>query len=57
MQCNHSRMDLDYIHRSEAIRGKSSVTWSDYDQFWGWFGDAIHRVRHDKKIGTLWQSG
>lgn len=29
----------------------------DFEAFWNWFGDAMHKIRHQKPFSSMWLQG
>lgn len=51
-----SRDDLEYIFTAK-FDSKMYINQKEYDEFWEWFGKALHRIRHQKHFGSLWLRG
>ena len=51
-----SRYDLEYI-LNYRFNGSATIGLKDFDSFWDWFGKVLHRVRHQKLFGQLWNIG
>lgn len=51
-----SKSDLDYIHHTRFKRAPI-ISEKEFDEFWGWFGKVLHRIRHDKQFKELWLNG
>eukprot|EP01102_Stenamoeba_stenopodia_P016602 TRINITY_DN5820_c0_g1_i1.p1 TRINITY_DN5820_c0_g1~~TRINITY_DN5820_c0_g1_i1.p1 ORF type:complete len:555 (-),score=113.32 TRINITY_DN5820_c0_g1_i1:163-1827(-) len=51
-----SRDDLEYIFTAK-FNSKMYINQKEYDEFWEWFGKALHRIRHQKHFGSLWLRG
>jgi len=45
---------LSMFNRSGAA---SNVSLNDFERFWKWFGDAMHRIRHNRIFNNMWMQG
>lgn len=51
-----SRHELLYIHQ-KSFNGQGTVTQAAFDQFWGWFGKGLQKLRYQRHVCSMWQSG
>ncbi|KAL6066876.1 Signal transducer and activator of transcription, variant 2 [Balamuthia mandrillaris] len=51
-----SQFDFDYLNR-KFFGGQSMVTQKAYDNFWNWFGKVLQKLRYQRHICPLWQTG
>jgi hypothetical protein len=51
-----SRDDLDYIFTAK-FDSKTHINQKECEEFWEWFGKALHKIRHQKHFGSLWLRG
>jgi hypothetical protein len=54
--CVWSRNDITYIHEKK-FNNRTTVTQQQFEEFWGWFGKALHQIRHQKQYSVLWLNG
>lgn len=48
--------DLGYIQR-KFFPGRDVINPKDFDDFWVWFGKALHRLRFQRHVSSLWSHG
>merc|ERR1712137_120667 len=51
-----SDTDFDYIH-TKFFGGHATITPKAYTSFWTWFGKTIKKLRYQRHILPLWQTG
>jgi len=51
-----SPFDLEYLHQ-QFFGGQRTITQKAFDNFWTWFGKGIQKLRYQRHICPLWQSG
>jgi hypothetical protein len=51
-----SKEDLDYVFTCKFF-SKSSLNQKEFEEFWEWFGKALHKIRHQKSFCSLWLRG
>eukprot|EP01101_Sappina_pedata_P004071 TRINITY_DN1668_c0_g1_i1.p1 TRINITY_DN1668_c0_g1~~TRINITY_DN1668_c0_g1_i1.p1 ORF type:complete len:748 (+),score=213.61 TRINITY_DN1668_c0_g1_i1:65-2245(+) len=51
-----SLSDFDYIHQ-KIFESQDLVCLQNFDTFWNWFGKIIQKLRYQRHICTLWQTG
>lgn len=51
-----SLYDFQYINHN-FFGGQPIVSQKGYDAFWEWFGKAVHKLRYQRHICPLWQTG
>jgi len=51
-----SQTDFDYIH-SKFFGGQGTIVPKAYASFWTWFGKTIKKLRYQRHILPLWQTG
>lgn len=37
--------------------GKQRVSLKSFEDFWAWFSPGLHKLRHQRHLGAMWQSG
>jgi len=52
---NLSISDFGYIY--QRFFQQTVVTQERFKQFWKWFGEILHTMRHSKYISKIWQTG
>jgi len=52
-----SLRELQYISQLDQFKNKSAVHVRDFETFWNWFGDAMHKIRHQKHFSAMWLEG
>jgi hypothetical protein len=50
-----SPYDLNYLFQLTGAH--NIITQKDFDSFWEWFGKAIQKLRYQRHICSMWQSG
>lgn len=51
-----SRHELTYIHQN-FFGGQPMVSQAAFDLFWGWFGKNLQKLRYQRHVCSMWQSG
>eukprot|EP01096_Ripella_sp_DP13-Kostka_P016086 TRINITY_DN771_c0_g2_i2.p1 TRINITY_DN771_c0_g2~~TRINITY_DN771_c0_g2_i2.p1 ORF type:complete len:726 (-),score=340.17 TRINITY_DN771_c0_g2_i2:336-2240(-) len=51
-----SQTDFEYIHQ-KFFDGAPVISTKSYDNFWAWFGKTIKKLRYQRHILPLWQTG
>ncbi|KAF2072882.1 hypothetical protein CYY_005806 [Polysphondylium violaceum] len=51
-----SRHELLYIHQ-HFFGGKPAISQSSFDAFWIWFGKGLQKLRYQRHVCSMWQSG
>jgi len=51
-----SQTDFEYIHH-KFFGSQATITPKSYNSFWGWFGKTIKKLRYQRHILPLWQTG
>lgn len=51
-----SQTDFEYIH-AKFFGNQASITPKSYGAFWAWFGKTIKKLRYQRHILPLWQTG
>lgn len=51
-----SRHELTYIHQN-FFGGQAMVSQAAFDLFWGWFGKNLQKLRYQRHVCSMWQSG
>jgi len=51
-----SRHELLYIHQ-HFFGGKPTISQSSFDAFWIWFGKGLQKLRYQRHVCSMWQSG
>lgn len=51
-----SRHELMYIHQN-FFGGQTMVSQAAFDLFWGWFGKNLQKLRYQRHVCSMWQSG
>eukprot|EP01112_Ceratiomyxa_fruticulosa_P000033 TRINITY_DN0_c7_g1_i1.p1 TRINITY_DN0_c7_g1~~TRINITY_DN0_c7_g1_i1.p1 ORF type:complete len:749 (-),score=149.09 TRINITY_DN0_c7_g1_i1:247-2493(-) len=51
-----SRHELIYIHQN-FFGGKPMVSQQSFDSFWAWFGKNLQKLRYQRHVCSMWQSG
>lgn len=51
-----SRHELTYIHHN-FFGGQPMVSQTSFDLFWGWFGKNLQKLRYQRHVCSMWQSG
>jgi hypothetical protein len=51
-----SRHELIYIHQN-FFGAQNAVTHAMFDQFWAWFGKNLQKLRYQRHVCSMWQSG
>jgi hypothetical protein len=51
-----SNFDLNYLHL-KYFGGKQVISQKDYDEFWDWFGKCLQKLRYQRHVASMWQSG
>lgn len=49
--------EIQYISQLDSIKGKTQIHIRDFENFWNWFGDAMHKIRHQKGFSSMWLKG
>lgn len=49
--------EIQYISQLEQFKNKSIIHVRDFEAFWVWFGDAMHKIRHQKLFSNMWLQG
>ena len=52
-----SLRELQYLAQLDQFKGKPTVHVRDFEAFWNWFGDAMHKIRHQKPFSSMWLQG
>jgi len=52
-----SLRELQYISQLDQFKHKDKIYVRDFEIFWGWFGDALHKIRHQKVVSSMWLEG
>ena len=52
-----SEQELNYLWNTKYLARKQSVTSKDFDAFWNWFGEVLHKIRHQKPFASMWLHG
>ena len=52
-----SQRELHYLWYSKYLNGKSQITLNDFESFWKWFGQVMHKIRHQKPFVSMWLQG
>lgn len=45
-----------YIHQN-FFGGQAMVSQGAFDLFWGWFGKNLQKLRYQRHVCSMWQSG
>eukprot|EP01091_Cochliopodium_minus_P013827 TRINITY_DN4553_c0_g1_i1.p1 TRINITY_DN4553_c0_g1~~TRINITY_DN4553_c0_g1_i1.p1 ORF type:complete len:780 (+),score=217.52 TRINITY_DN4553_c0_g1_i1:137-2476(+) len=51
-----SLYDFDYI-KTNFFKDKQEVDGDSFKELWKWFGKVLHKIRHQKPIPEMWNSG
>jgi len=51
-----SQTDFEYIH-AKFFGAQATITPKSYNSFWTWFGKTIKKLRYQRHILPLWQTG
>ncbi|KYQ91411.1 transcriptional repressor [Tieghemostelium lacteum] len=51
-----SRHELVYIHH-QFFGGKPLISQAAFDSFWVWFGKGLQKLRYQRHVCSMWQSG
>jgi len=51
-----SRHELAYIHQN-FFGGQVMVSQAAFDNFWAWFGKGLQKLRYQRHVCSMWQSG
>eukprot|EP01133_Synstelium_polycarpum_P010914 gene10914-12719_t len=51
-----SRHELIYLHQ-QFFGGRPSITQTLFDAFWNWFGKGLQKLRYQRHVCSMWQSG
>ena len=49
--------ELQYLWQLDQFKGKPLVHVRDFEAFWNWFGEAMHKIRHQKPFSSMWLQG
>merc|ERR1711974_226517 len=52
-----SLRDFQYISQLELFENKQQVHVRDFERFWDWFSEALHKIRHQKPFSSMWLEG
>jgi len=52
-----SLREIQYFSQLPWFLNKKSITLDDFQNFWNWFGEAMHKIRHHKLFSTMWLEG
>mmetsp|Transcript_19777 Transcript_19777/g.27602 ORF Transcript_19777/g.27602 Transcript_19777/m.27602 type:complete len:637 (+) Transcript_19777:181-2091(+) len=50
-----TKYDLNFFH--SKLENKPHIGQKDFEEFWDWFGKAVQKIRYQRHIGSLWQTG
>lgn len=51
-----TKFDMNFFH-SKFFESKTHIGQKEYEEFWDWFGKAVQKIRYQRHIGSLWQTG
>jgi hypothetical protein len=51
-----TKPELSYLN-SKFFGGQTYITPKMYDEFWIWFGKALQKIRYQRHLCSMWQSG